>query len=76
MDSIAITNQLHDLQIRAKKIDYKNQIPKLPNTSNPTSMMGFRKRLANWTAILKYLETERLREIVSHEPLLKNFFNN
>lgn len=76
MNLSEINNQLYDLQIRAKKIDYKNKIPKLPNTSSPASMMGFKKRLANWTAILKHLETERLREIVSHEPLLKNFFNN
>ncbi len=59
-----LQNELNDLKIRAAKIGYKNNFPKLPratrlggsNLPPDHLMLGFYKRLGNWTSGLIQLE--------------------
>ena len=71
-------DQLYELTLRAKKINYKNKPPRLPKKPTESTMMGFRKRLSNWTDRLRYLEEERMRGTISSETdvLRKHFSNN
>lgn len=66
--------QLYELVLRAKKINYKNKPPHLPKRPTESTMMGFRKRLSNWTNCLLRLEEERMRGTISSETdLLRNY---
>lgn len=72
-------NQLHELTLRAKKINYKNIPPSLPKRPSEITMVGFRKRFSNWKNGLKTLEEERTRGTVisaNQTTLLKNYLNN
>jgi hypothetical protein len=77
MELQTIANQLYELNLRAKKINYKNKIPKLPKNPTESTMSGFRKRLSNWTNLLSHCEAERMRGTISSDPnLLRNYLNN
>lgn len=69
--------QLYELTLRAKKINYKNIPPRLPKNPTEATMVGFRKRFSNWRDRLKYLEVERtLGTITNDTNLLKSYLNN
>lgn len=69
-----IENQLADLKSRAKRIDYKNVIPRLPKKITHSTLSGFKKRLSNWTKQLEHLERERILEKVIHtENVLESY---
>lgn len=73
-----LKNELSDLSSRARKIEYKNVIPSLPERPTDSTMSGFYKRFNNWKKGLFHLEGER---IMQHETTydnnpLKNFVTN
>lgn len=51
---------LSDLKIRARRVNYKNEIPHLPKKPTSSTMSGFRGRLGNWLKVLENLEKEKL----------------
>lgn len=53
-----IAKETSDLVYRANKVNYKNQIPKLPKKPTPSTMAGYYKRLRNWSNGLFSLEQE------------------
>ncbi len=72
-----LANQLYELNLRAKKINYKNKIPTLPKKPTNSTMMGFYKRLSNWTNVLSHIESERMVGTISSEPnVLRSFQKN
>lgn len=52
-----------DLLSRAKRVNYKNKIPKEPLTPTTSTMRGYYKRLTNWYKQLAILEKERIEEV-------------
>jgi hypothetical protein len=77
-----LQNELNDLKIRAAKVGYKNNFPKLPRATRKMSdrfggnnlppdhlMLGFYKRLGNWTSGLIQLEFPG--GIVTEKPVEK-----
>lgn len=56
---LEIEKQLSELRSRAAKANYQNQIPKYPKNPNPSTLVGFNKRLANWTNILIEFEKQK-----------------
>lgn len=61
---VAIQSQLTELTSRAKRINYKNTIPRLPKNPTESTLAGFKLRLSNWIKQLEVLEKERLTENV------------
>ena len=43
----SLTLQLSDLKSRARVVNYKNALPKLPKVPNSATLIGFKKRLSN-----------------------------
>lgn len=71
-----LTSELYELNLRAKKINYKNRIPQLPKNPTESTIQGFKKRLSNWVAILKHIESERMQgTIKSDSNLLRKYLN-
>jgi len=70
-------SELSSLISRAKRVSYKNFPPRLPKKPTPSTMMGFEKRLKNWTAGLQMLEVEYARQakhiVVANNNLLENY---
>lgn len=62
-----LTTQLSDLKSRARVVNYKNAIPKLPKNPNSTTLTGFKKRLSNWKKGLLSIESERLHESITND---------
>lgn len=74
MDLKKTSELLHELALRANKINYKNKIPSLPINPTESTMRGFRKRLSNWTNTLTHIESERMRGTIKSDPnLLKSY---
>ena len=70
----SLTLQLSDLKSRARVVNYKNALPKLPKVPNPATLIGFKKRLSNWKKGLLSLESERLHQSIKNDPnLLQNY---
>lgn len=70
MELQTIADQLSELKYRAQKINYKNNLPRLPKKPTTSTMSGFHKRLSNWLNILTHMEKERMHGTISSEPNL------
>lgn len=69
-----LTLQLSDLKSRARVVNYKNAIPKLPKVPTNATLAGFKKRLSNWKKGLLSLESERLHQPIKNDPnVLHNY---
>lgn len=69
-----LTLQLSDLKSRARVVNYKNAIPKLPKVPTLATLAGFKKRLSNWKKGLLSLESERLHQPIKNDPnVLHNY---
>lgn len=69
-----LTLQLSDLKSRARVVNYKNAIPKLPKVPTSATLAGFKKRLSNWKKGLLSLESERLHQPIKNDPnVLHNY---
>jgi len=70
----SLTLQLSDLKSRARVVNYKNALPKLPRVPNSATLIGFKKRLSNCKKGLLSLESERLHQSIKNDPnLLQNY---
>lgn len=72
---VAIHNQLKDLTSRAKRINYKNTIPRLPKNPTESTLAGFKLRLSNWVKQLEQLERERIIEVIQTGNVLTSYLN-
>lgn len=68
-----INIQLSELTSRAKRINYKNVIPRLPKNPTESTLAGFKKRLSNWIKQLETLEQEKLVEVVQTGNVLDSY---
>lgn len=71
------SNELSDLAFKARAVNYKNKLPRLPKKPTESTLMGFAKRLSNWKQVLFLLEAERLNHTIENDPsVLKNYINS
>lgn len=71
------SNELSNLAYKARAVNYKNQIPKLPKKPSLVTLVGFEKRLSNWKRVLFLLEEERMNHTIKNDPsVLTNYINN
>ena len=69
-----LATQLSDLKSRARVVNYKNAIPRLPKVPTLATLTGFKKRLSNWKKGLLSLESERLHQSIKNDPnVLRNY---
>ncbi len=54
-----IEKQLSELRSRAVKVEYKNIIPSYPKKPTQATLVGFNKRLSNWTRLLEDVEKQK-----------------
>ena len=71
------TNELSNLASRARAVNYKNKLPRLPKKPSLVTLIGFEKRLSNWKSTLIRLESERYSHTIKNDPsVLMSYINN
>lgn len=73
-----INSELTELKLRAKKVGYKNAIPRIPKFkkthphNHNSTLMGFNKRINNWKKGLLILENPGGFPVVETQTLSIN----
>lgn len=58
-----------ELERTAKRVGFKNKIPRFPENKSQSSLTGYYKRLSNWKRELKKIELEQSQLIAKKARL-------
>ena len=71
-EALKLSSGIFELKQRARKVDYKNVLPRMPKKPTESTMRGFHGRLGNWTKGLEYLEEQiMLQQTVRRDETLQ-----